>query len=301
MWLWSSRAGATADEVNRAWQAFLRRFDIEHTFRFLKQQLGWTRPKLRDPAAADRWTWLVIAAYAQLHLARDLAADIRLPWQQPCAARPPHPGPGPPGVPPHPPGPARSRQRAETLPARTPDARRVEEPAARHPPRRRQDRQARGTEEEDPQAGRLNNNLRPYRVGTPLGQNFPSKHAANMFALAAICVVILVSPPHHRLPERLRLLLAFAALALATADAVSVIANGAHTFTDTLAGAAVGTVIALACALLFDLAASRWSQICRPPINAVDRQRRRGQGLELLPRLRRVRQAGLQLRPQAPS
>jgi hypothetical protein len=85
LWLWSSRAAATAEEVNRAWQAFLRRFDIEHTFRFLKQQLGWTRPKLRDPAAADRWTWLVIAAYAQLWLARDLAADIRLPWQQPCA------------------------------------------------------------------------------------------------------------------------------------------------------------------------------------------------------------------------
>jgi hypothetical protein len=85
VWLWSSRAGTGEEEVNRAWQAFLRRFDIEHMFRFLKQQLGWTRPKLRDPGAADRWTWLVIAAYAQLHLARDLAADIRLPWQQPCA------------------------------------------------------------------------------------------------------------------------------------------------------------------------------------------------------------------------
>jgi len=85
VWLWSSRAGATDEEVNRAWQAFLRRFDIEHMFRFLKQALGWTRPKLRDPAAADRWTWLVIAAYVQLHLARDLADDIRLPWQQPCA------------------------------------------------------------------------------------------------------------------------------------------------------------------------------------------------------------------------
>ena len=54
-------------------------FPLEHTFRFLKQHLGWTRPKLRDPAAADRWTWIIIAAYAQLHLARDLAADIRLP------------------------------------------------------------------------------------------------------------------------------------------------------------------------------------------------------------------------------
>jgi hypothetical protein len=84
VWLWSSRAGTGEEEVNRAWQAFLRRFDLEHTFRFLKQQLGWTRPKLRDPAAADRWTWLIIAAYAQLRLARPLAEDARLPWQRPC-------------------------------------------------------------------------------------------------------------------------------------------------------------------------------------------------------------------------
>ena len=84
LWLWSSRAGTSGAEVDRTWQAFLRRFDLEHTFRFLKQVLGWTRPKLRDPAAADRWTWLIIACYAQLYLARDLAADIRLPWQRPC-------------------------------------------------------------------------------------------------------------------------------------------------------------------------------------------------------------------------
>ena len=70
--------------MDRAWQAFLRRFDIEHTFRFLKQMLGWTRPRLRDPAAADRWTWIVIACYAQLWLARGLAEDLRLPWQRPA-------------------------------------------------------------------------------------------------------------------------------------------------------------------------------------------------------------------------
>jgi hypothetical protein len=52
--LWSSRAGTSADQVDRAWQAFLRRFDIEHAFPFFKQALGWTRPKLRGPAAADR-------------------------------------------------------------------------------------------------------------------------------------------------------------------------------------------------------------------------------------------------------
>ena len=51
--------------------------------RFAKQVLGWDAPLLRDPAAADRWTWLVIAALTQLRLARALAADLRLPWQRP--------------------------------------------------------------------------------------------------------------------------------------------------------------------------------------------------------------------------
>ena len=60
--------------------AFLRRFDLEHTFRLYGQVLGWTAPKLRDPAAADRWTWLIITAYAQI----PLAADLRLPWERPA-------------------------------------------------------------------------------------------------------------------------------------------------------------------------------------------------------------------------
>jgi hypothetical protein len=84
VWLWSSAAGATAEEVNRLWQSFLRRFDLEHTFRMWKQTLGWTAPKLRDPAAADRWTWIIIACHTQLRLARPLAEDLRLPWERPA-------------------------------------------------------------------------------------------------------------------------------------------------------------------------------------------------------------------------
>jgi hypothetical protein len=85
MWLWASDPDAGRDEqaVRTLWQAYLRRFDLEHAFRFLKSRLGWDKPMLRDPAAADRWTWLIIACYAQLYLARALAADIRLPWQRP--------------------------------------------------------------------------------------------------------------------------------------------------------------------------------------------------------------------------
>jgi hypothetical protein len=84
VWLWSSATGATPDQVDQLWQAFLRRFDLEHTFRLFKQILGWTTPKIRDPAAADRWTWLIIAAHAQLRLARPLAADLRHPWEPPA-------------------------------------------------------------------------------------------------------------------------------------------------------------------------------------------------------------------------
>jgi hypothetical protein len=57
---------------------------LEHTFRLFKQVLGWTTPKLRDPAAADRRTWLIITAYTQLRLARPLADDLRLPWERPA-------------------------------------------------------------------------------------------------------------------------------------------------------------------------------------------------------------------------
>ena len=84
VWLWFSRTAAAPGEVDRLWQAFLRRFDLEHTFRLFKQVLGWTVPKIRDPHAADRWTWLIIACHAQLRLARALAADLRHPWERPA-------------------------------------------------------------------------------------------------------------------------------------------------------------------------------------------------------------------------
>jgi DDE superfamily endonuclease len=84
VWLWSSATGAAPGQVDRLWQAFLRRFDLEHTFRLFKQVLGWTIPKIRNPQAADRWTWLIITCHAQLRLARPLADDLRLPWERPA-------------------------------------------------------------------------------------------------------------------------------------------------------------------------------------------------------------------------
>jgi hypothetical protein len=79
LWLWWSGDGEP--DLDLCWRAYLRRFDIEHTFRFVKGTLGWTTPTVCTPQQADRWTWLVIAAYTQLRIARPLVDDLRLPWE----------------------------------------------------------------------------------------------------------------------------------------------------------------------------------------------------------------------------
>lgn len=105
--------------------------------------------------------------------------------------------------------------------------------------------------------------LKPF-VGQPAGQpSFPSGHATTMFALAAICAIVLldppgwVDPPARRVPWAVRLILALIAWLLATAVAAAMVAIGAHYFTDAVAGAAVGIGVVLACALTLDLVASR--------------------------------------------
>jgi hypothetical protein len=94
LWLWWGGGGGKGRELlfwlgghpldlDLLWRAYVRRFDLEHTVRFAKQTLGWTIPRPRTPEQADRWTWLVLAAYTQLRLAREIAGDQRLPWERP--------------------------------------------------------------------------------------------------------------------------------------------------------------------------------------------------------------------------
>jgi hypothetical protein len=82
MWLWWHGPEGKAPNLELIWRSYVRRFDLEHTFRFLKQALGWTTPRVRHPEQADRWTWLVLAAFTQLRLARAYVADVRLPWER---------------------------------------------------------------------------------------------------------------------------------------------------------------------------------------------------------------------------
>ena len=91
MWLWHAGPGPLS--LDELWRAYLARFDEEHAFKFAKGHLGLTAAKVRTPAQADRWVRLVMAAAAQLLLARPLAADLRRPWERrPDPARPLPPG-----------------------------------------------------------------------------------------------------------------------------------------------------------------------------------------------------------------
>ena len=91
MWLW--HAGPAPLSPDELWRAYLARFDEEHAFKFAKGHLGLTTARVRTPEQADRWVRLVMAAYAQLLLARPLAAGLRRPWERrPDPARPLPPG-----------------------------------------------------------------------------------------------------------------------------------------------------------------------------------------------------------------
>ncbi|MGI5510729.1 transposase [Streptomyces sp. CA-106131] len=83
LWLW--HLGPQPADPVLMWMAYMRRFDQEHFHRFVKGHLGLGAARLDAAEAVDRWIALVLAAYAQLYLARDLVDDLRRPWQ----ARPP--------------------------------------------------------------------------------------------------------------------------------------------------------------------------------------------------------------------
>ena len=63
------------------WPTYRRRYSQEHGFRFEKQDLLWTAPRLHTPEQFQRWTDIVAAARNQLVLARDTVAAQRYPWE----------------------------------------------------------------------------------------------------------------------------------------------------------------------------------------------------------------------------
>lgn len=69
---------------------YARRFSQEHGYRYLKQDLLWTRAHVRTPEQFERWSVVVSLAMNQLCLARALGESSYRPWE--CQRRPATPG-----------------------------------------------------------------------------------------------------------------------------------------------------------------------------------------------------------------
>jgi membrane-associated phospholipid phosphatase len=110
-----------------------------------------------------------------------------------------------------------------------------------------------------PAAVGLNDGLfKPLVHRTYLGVlSYPSGHTATMFALAATVAVLLLVPPQPTEARTLRVLVSVALYLLGVVVAIGVIGLRWHYFTDTVAGAAVGTGTVFSLALLLDLPALR--------------------------------------------
>ena len=85
LWMWWTGEGDP--DLDLLWRSYCRRFSLEHAIKFMKLTLGWTTPRVRHPEQADRWTWLILAAYTQLRPAKSIVADRRLPWEKPLSQR----------------------------------------------------------------------------------------------------------------------------------------------------------------------------------------------------------------------
>ncbi len=57
------------------------RFGQEHGYRFDKQALLWTEPRLRTPEQFDRWSQIVAIAHNLVVLARDVVEAELRPWE----------------------------------------------------------------------------------------------------------------------------------------------------------------------------------------------------------------------------
>ena len=79
LWLvWTGEHTLSLEEI---WHQYLRRFGIEHWYRFVKQRLHWTMPSFSTPEQSARWSDLMPIMTWQLWLAKDLVTEFRLPWQ----------------------------------------------------------------------------------------------------------------------------------------------------------------------------------------------------------------------------
>lgn len=79
--LWLGWLGEEAPSLPEDWRLYLRRFAVDHWYRFAKQRLHWTEPQLGTPERSQTWSNLVVLMTWQLFLGRGVLEDKPLPWQ----------------------------------------------------------------------------------------------------------------------------------------------------------------------------------------------------------------------------
>lgn len=80
--LWLVWVGEQIPCVSLIWHQYLRRFAVDHWYRFLKQRLHWTTPHFSTPEQSESWSDLMPTLSWQLWLAKDSIQDCPLPWQK---------------------------------------------------------------------------------------------------------------------------------------------------------------------------------------------------------------------------
>jgi hypothetical protein len=82
--LWLLVMGQRRSELNltQSYHAYAQRYDLEHFFRFGKQKLLLVNFQTPETQREEAWWQLVHIAYAQLWLARHVAAFLPRPWQR---------------------------------------------------------------------------------------------------------------------------------------------------------------------------------------------------------------------------
>ena len=83
--LWLIWVGEPPPPLPEWWRLYLRRFGVDHWYRFAKQRLYWTLPRLATPEQAQRWSDLMPLMTWEVWLARRVVTDRPLPWQKPQA------------------------------------------------------------------------------------------------------------------------------------------------------------------------------------------------------------------------
>lgn len=83
--LWLIGTGHTLPPLEQLWQLYLRRFCVDHWYRFIKQRLHWCLPHLGTAPQTEAWSTLMPLMTWQLWFARHQMTDARLPWQKPLS------------------------------------------------------------------------------------------------------------------------------------------------------------------------------------------------------------------------